>query len=890
MTIKYKILIVAGLIIVAMSLAFTALNYATQKHTLLLETAMVSLFGLLLGGSVFVILRVYPLCTLKRAEEALQASEEYFRQLFANSAGAQSIMRNGKFTEFNQAVLDMLGYSRKEELCIVHPSVLSPEKQPDGRLSLEKAEEMMAIALKNGSHRFEWVHTRANGQDFPAEILLTAMPEENGNKIIHAVWTDITERKRARGHLEYRVAVESLLVSLSKRFINIAADELDENITRTLAAVGEFTKVDRSYLFLFSDDGLKMNNTHEWCAPGIEPQIGMLQDLSVDVFPWWMDKLRRYETILIPRVADLPPEANAEKEILQAQAIRSITVVPVVFGTTLAGFMGFDSARAERDWMEEDVDALRLVGDIFANALEHQREEYSLSRQTTLLSTLLNSIPDIVFFKDRQGVYLGCNPPFAELVGQSRNDIIGKTDCDLFDREIADSFRSYDCIVMQENRVQHNEEEVVYPDGRRKQIDTLKAQLIMQDGQSIGLLGISRDITDRKRAEEEKEILQDHLRQAQKMESVGRLAGGVAHDYNNISSVIIGYSELAMEQVEEGSPLHEDLMEIFTAAKRSTDITQQLLAFARKQTVAPKVLDLNYTIGDLLKMLQRLIGEDINLVWIPGVEVRPIKMDPSQINQIMANLCVNARDAIADVGRVTVETKNIDLDEDDFFDHEGPVPGEYIQLSVSDDGCGMTPETRDNIFEPFFTTKDTKGTGLGLSTVYGIVKQNNGFITVYSETEKGTTFRIYLPIYVGQTVKAHSEKTIELPLSRGETVLLVEDDGSILRIVKRILEKLGYAVLFAISPEEAISLASEHADEINLLITDVVMPKMNGRELSERLQSLYPNLKTLFMSGYTADIIAKRGILESGFSFIAKPFSKKDLAFKVREVLDGKKV
>jgi len=407
------------------------------------------------------------------------------------------------------------------------------------------------------------------------------------------------------------------------------------------------------------------------------------------------------------------------------------------------------------------------------------------------------------------------------------------------------------------------------------------------------VISMASDITDRKQAEKEHERLQDQLRQAQKMESVGRLAGGVAHDYNNISSIIMGYSELALDKLEQSDPLYNDLMEILTAAKRSADVTQQLLAFARKQTIAPKVLDLNDIIGALLKMLRRLIGEDIDLAWIPGVEIRQIKIDPSQINQIMANLCVNARDAITDVGRVTVETKNIDLDENYCDDYEGAVPGEYIQLSVSDDGCGMTPETRDKIFEPFFTTKGVgKGTGLGLSTVYGIVKQNNGFVNVYSETEKGTTFRVYLPIHIGQTVNAHSGKTIEIPLSRGETVLLVEDDDSILKIVKRILEKLGYAVLCSSSPMEAISLAAEHADEINLLITDVVMPEMNGRELSDRLQSLYPNLKTLFMSGYTADIIAKRGVLEGGVSFIEKPFSKKELAVKVREVLGegGRKI
>ena len=292
----------------------------------------------------------------------------------------------------------------------------------------------------------------------------------------------------------------------------------------------------------------------------------------------------------------------------------------------------------------------------------------------------------------------------------------------------------------------------------------------------------------------------------------------------------------------------------------------------------------------MLKMLRRLIGEDIDLAWLPGAEVWSVKIDPSQVDQILVNLCVNARDAIADVGKVTIETKNISFDKDYCADHAGFVPGEYVMLAVSDDGSGMAPETLDKIFEPFFTTKGLgKGTGLGLATVYGIAKQNNGFINVYSEPEKGTTIRVYLPRHSGQAVEAHRESTLEIPLSRGETVLLVEDDGSILKLGKRILEDLGYAVLSTNSPSEAAKLAEEHTGEINLLITDVVMPEMNGRELSERLQTLYPDLKTLFMSGYTANVIAHRGVLEDGVCFISKPFSKKDMAVKVREVLDESK-
>ena len=382
--------------------------------------------------------------------------------------------------------------------------------------------------------------------------------------------------------------------------------------------------------------------------------------------------------------------------------------------------------------------------------------------------------------------------------------------------------------------------------------------------------------------------LENKLAQAQKMESIGRLAGGVAHDYNNISSIIIGYSELALEKVNRSEDLYDDLMEIYSAAKRSTEITRQLLAFARQQTISPKVLDLNDIVEGMLKMLKRLIGEDIDLAWFPGVDVGLVKIDPSQVDQILANLCVNARDAIADVGKVTIETKNAHFDAAYCAEHVGFVEGEFVLLAVSDDGSGIPSENLGNIFEPFFTTKATgKGTGLGLATVYGIVKQNNGFINVYSEPENGTSIRIYLPRHVGNAKPTQPQAASKIPLSRGESVLLVEDDGSILKLGETILNDLGYNVLSSKSPVDAIRLAKDYIGKIHLLITDVVMPEMNGRELSEQLQTLYPDLNTLFMSGYTANVIAHRGVLEDGVNFISKPFSKNDLAFKVRQVLDN---
>lgn len=394
------------------------------------------------------------------------------------------------------------------------------------------------------------------------------------------------------------------------------------------------------------------------------------------------------------------------------------------------------------------------------------------------------------------------------------------------------------------------------------------------------------DVTAAKRDEEAKEKLQAQLAQAQKIESVGRLAGGVAHDFNNMLGVILGVAELAMEKIDPGTPLYDDLLQIQAAGRSSAELTRQLLTFARKQTVSPRALDLNQAVEGMLKMLQRLIGEDIDLDWNPQSGLWSVKMDPAQLDQLLANLCVNARDAIADVGKITIETANSTFDEAYCADHPGFIPGDYVLLAVSDDGCGMDSAILDKIFEPFFTTKELgKGTGLGLATVYGIVKQNHGFINVYSEPDRGTTFKVYLSRHLGPAEHFQRAEAAEPTMRGQETVILVEDEPALLKLTKRMLERLGYQVLAASGPAEAIRIAAEHPGKIDLLMTDVVMPEMNGRDLALRLLSSKAGLKCLFMSGYTSNVIAHHGVLDKNVHFLPKPFSLKDLSEKIREVL-----
>ena len=391
----------------------------------------------------------------------------------------------------------------------------------------------------------------------------------------------------------------------------------------------------------------------------------------------------------------------------------------------------------------------------------------------------------------------------------------------------------------------------------------------------------------RKQAEDEKTRLEAQFLQAQKMESVGRLAGGVAHDFNNMLTVIKGYSQLGLMEVDQTSPLYTKFDGILKAAERSAELTQQLLAFARKQIIAPKVLDLNKTVEGMLKMLQRLIGERIQLAWQPGADLWPVKMDSSQIDQILANLCVNSQDAIPENGGIEIETQNVEIDRSYCANHVGFFPGKFVRLSVSDNGCGMDKETLAHIFEPFFTTKGLgKGTGLGLATVYGIVKQNKGFINVYSEPNLGTTCTIYLPRYLGEVDQTTSESVSESTLLGNETILLVEDEPAILIMTTQMLEMQGYKVLAANTPVEALRMAQEHTGKIHLLMTDVVMPEMNGQDLAKILQAFYSQLKLLFMSGFTANVIAHHGVLDEGIHFIQKPFSLHELLAKVRGVLD----
>lgn len=529
---------------------------------------------------------------------------------------------------------------------------------------------------------------------------------------------------------------------------------------------------------------------------------------------------------------------------------------------------------------------VKVIG-VIQDISKHQQVEECLRKSEERYRELFENAPFPYQSLDEQGRFLEVNKRWLDQLGYSREDVIGKSFGDFLHpdwqnhfRENFPRFKSIGEVLGMEFQLRQKDGTHIWVsfDGKIKRDHA---------GKFLQTHCIFSDISEQKRLQEKVHQQHEALNQSRKLESVGRLAGGVAHDFNNMLSIILGYTELALERLEPSDPLYAEMEAIYEAGRRSAHLTKQLLAFARKQTISPKVLDLNENIGSMITMLRHLIGENIDFGWMPGNQLWSVKMDPSQIDQILANLCINARDAITDIGKVTIETKNVTFDQDYCAEHTEFLPGEYVMLAVSDDGCGIAPEALNQIFEPFFTTKKTgQGTGLGLATVYGIVKQNNGFINVYSEIEKGTTIKVYLSRYGEQAVKPHSAAPEILQQSQGETVLLVEDNASILKLGKRILENLGYKVLSTTKSKDAQKIAEEYDGQINLLITDVIMPEMNGQELSEHLQRLYPMLKILFMSGYTANVIAHRGVLDEGINFISKPFSPKEIAVKIRKILD----
>ena len=611
-------------------------------------------------------------------------------------------------------------------------------------------------------------------------------------------------------------------------------------------------------------------------------------DLAGNIAP---QQLKRSLTDYVRRTGQpLLVDEELHRELMRRGEVELVgTPSPLWLGVplkTAQGVIGVLSVQSYDDphaFTPSDLRLLELAAPQIAAAIEHKRTVDALRESEELYRTLVATSPDAIMMMDLEGRIINASQRTAAMHGyKTATELLGKSAWELIvPEERAQAIENHRKILEGEG-AQVSEYTLLRKDGGRFIGEINAAPVRDAQGRLQALISITRDVTERKRLEEQ-------LRQAQKMEAIGRLAGGIAHDFNNLLTVINGYSQMLLSSLEADSPLRPDLEAILHAGERAASLTRQLLAFSRRQVLEVRVLDLNEIIRNMVKMLQRIIGEDIALKLRLAEDLGKVKADPGQIEQAILNLAVNARDAMPNGGELILETANVEFAEA-ISRHPELSPGRYVLLAVSDTGLGMSAEVKEHLFEPFFTTKGVgQGTGLGLATVYGIVKQSGGDISVYSEPGQGTTFKIYLPrIKEDSELRPASPATVQIP-GGWETILVVEDNDELRQLAASVLRNLGYTVLEAPNGPEAIQLFQAQPEAIHLVLTDVVMPEMSGREMVERLRQTHPGLRALYMSGYTDAAITRQGVLEPGAPFIQKPFGVEALAKKVREVLDGGK-
>jgi PAS domain S-box-containing protein len=539
----------------------------------------------------------------------------------------------------------------------------------------------------------------------------------------------------------------------------------------------------------------------------------------------------------------------------------------------------------------KEIEKLRRRFNKFESLEKKSKQaENSLRESEEKYRKILENIAEGYYEVDLAGHFTFFNDSVCRILGYTRNELMGMNNRNYTDpKNSKNLYQAFNHVYRTGDPFKGFEWEIIRKDGTIRSVEASVSLIRNPKGEPTGFRGIVRDITEQKEAGREMIALQEELRQSQKMEAIGRLAGGIAHDFNNLLTVISGNCQLSLLDLKEGDPLRRSIEEIRVASDRASSLTRQLLAFSRRQTLNFMILDLNDILRNLDKMLHRVIGEDIELIYLLSKDIGKIKTDPGQVEQVILNLALNARDAMPKGGKLILETANAEIDDEYVQAHIGVKPGRYVRLSVSDTGAGIPPEVRERIFEPFFTTKENgKGIGLGLSTVYGIVKQSGGNIWVYSEPGYGTVFKVYFP-RAEEPVEVWSEKVKEIEtLYGGETILLVEDDEAVRKLAMQILRKQGYKVLEAKHGGDALLISKKYQDLIHLMVTDVVMPGMSGRELAENLLATRPEMKVLYISGYTDNTIVHLGVLEPEIHFIQKPFTMEALAKKVREVLDSK--